>query len=241
MPGLQRQHHAGERAGEQHDRQRPDADRVELLDDVAAVDRPRDEAARRPGRRAAGTPEPRGPRASATRRRRRATSAAPPAPARGRDCAGAAAGRGCAAARSNSRLAAAARISRSSPAMNASSSACVRNWSRSSRRFRHRHVVALVHARQHVVDVLDDRRRRDAVLDVVRLLHAPAAVGLVDRAPHRVGAARRRTGSRGRGRCAPRGRWSESARPPIAGIPPCRRRESRPARPPAGRVPRAAG
>ena len=62
--GLQRQHHAGERAGQQHDRQRSDADRVELLDDVAArrsagVTRPRADLADA----AAGTPGPRARRA----------------------------------------------------------------------------------------------------------------------------------------------------------------------------------
>ena len=38
---IERQHHPGEQPGEQHDRQRADADRVELLDDVAVVDRRR--------------------------------------------------------------------------------------------------------------------------------------------------------------------------------------------------------
>ena len=38
--GLQREHGAGEQAGEQHDRERADADAVELLDDVAVVERP---------------------------------------------------------------------------------------------------------------------------------------------------------------------------------------------------------
>jgi hypothetical protein len=34
MPGLQRQHGAGKETGEHHDRQRADADLLELLDDV---------------------------------------------------------------------------------------------------------------------------------------------------------------------------------------------------------------
>ena len=38
-PLCERQHRAGEEPGQQHDRQRPDADRVELLDDVVAVER----------------------------------------------------------------------------------------------------------------------------------------------------------------------------------------------------------
>ena len=38
QPALQRQHRAGEEAGQQHDRQRFDADGVELLDDVVPVD-----------------------------------------------------------------------------------------------------------------------------------------------------------------------------------------------------------
>src|SRR6187551_2481545 len=40
---------ASEKAGEQHHRQRSDADRVELLDDVMAVDRRADDAAKRRG------------------------------------------------------------------------------------------------------------------------------------------------------------------------------------------------
>ena len=36
---LQRQHRAGEEPGQQHDRQRADADLLELLDDVVAVER----------------------------------------------------------------------------------------------------------------------------------------------------------------------------------------------------------
>src|SRR5258708_29218370 len=55
------------------------------------------------------------------------------------------------------------------------------------RRGRHRHVVPLVDAGHHLVDALDDRRRRDAVLRVVRLLDRPAAVRLADRVPHRIG------------------------------------------------------
>ena len=39
MPGLQRQHGAGEQAGQDDDGERTDADGVELLDDVAVVER----------------------------------------------------------------------------------------------------------------------------------------------------------------------------------------------------------
>ena len=56
-----------------------------------------------------------------------------------------------------------------------------------------RHVVALVHARQHVVDLLDDRRRRDAVLLVVGLLPLARRVGLADRPPASSRSSRRRT------------------------------------------------
>ena len=38
---LERQHHAGEEAGEQHDAERLDADLVHLLDEVLRVERPR--------------------------------------------------------------------------------------------------------------------------------------------------------------------------------------------------------
>ena len=47
---LQREHHAGEEAGEQDDAERLDADLVHLLDDVTDVERTReDEAERLPG------------------------------------------------------------------------------------------------------------------------------------------------------------------------------------------------
>ena len=174
-------------------------------------------------------------------RRPRHATAPPPAPATRSGLRRRRSRSRSAAARSNSRLAAAARISllerrdeRVELGLRAELIALVRH-------LRHRHVVALVDARQHVVDVLDDRRGRDAVLGVVRLLHAPAAVGLVDRAAASSRSSRRRRGSRGRARCGPRGRSSESARPPSAGTLPCRRRESRPATPPAGRALRAAG
>ena len=69
---LQRQHGAGEEPGQQHDGQRPDADRVELLDDVAEVERParRCRESSRPA--GARTPAPRGRRPSASRRAGRA-------------------------------------------------------------------------------------------------------------------------------------------------------------------------
>ena len=42
---LERQHRAGEEPGQEHDRQRLHANRVELLDDVVAVHRPRERRA----------------------------------------------------------------------------------------------------------------------------------------------------------------------------------------------------
>ena len=44
QPALQRQRRAGEEAGQQHDGQRSDADHVELLDDVVAVERAGEDA-----------------------------------------------------------------------------------------------------------------------------------------------------------------------------------------------------
>ncbi len=119
------------------------------------------------------------------------------------------------AARSNSRFAAASRISRSRPAMPPRVRPASGYCSRSSADGGHGDVVALVDAREHVVDVLDDRGRRDAVLEVVGLLHASAAVGLV----HGAGAWSRswcpHTGSPGRARCArPGRRLDERARRP---------------------------
>ena len=45
IPDLQRQHHAGEHSGQQDDGERSQTDRVELLDDIAEVERPRHQAA----------------------------------------------------------------------------------------------------------------------------------------------------------------------------------------------------
>ena len=45
---------------------------------------------------------------------------------------------------------------------------------------RRRHVVALVDARHHIVELPDDRLRRDAMLRVVGRLHRAAALGLAD-------------------------------------------------------------
>ena len=42
---LEREHHAGEHARQQHDGQRADADRIELLDDVTKIERARDQRA----------------------------------------------------------------------------------------------------------------------------------------------------------------------------------------------------
>src|SRR5437764_1142511 len=50
-----------------------------------------------------------------------------------------------------------------------------------------RHVVALVHARHHIVDLLDDRLRGDAVLLVVGTLNRPASFHLVHGRTHRIG------------------------------------------------------
>ena len=76
--GLQRQHHAGEHAGQQHDRQRADADRVELLDDVAKVERAGTPARAGTCRPCGRIPGPPGAPTSAIRRNGRATSALAP-------------------------------------------------------------------------------------------------------------------------------------------------------------------
>ena len=90
---LQRQRRAGEQAGQQHDGQRPDADHVELLDDVVAVDRRREDARGTPRRRGGRTPAPRARPSSASAVEQREHAAvrpsAPAAAARARGCAGA--------------------------------------------------------------------------------------------------------------------------------------------------------
>ena len=60
---LQRQRRAGEEPGQQHDGQRPDADDVELLDDVVAVARRGEDADDRRADHAGRTPGPRARRA----------------------------------------------------------------------------------------------------------------------------------------------------------------------------------
>ncbi len=191
--GIEREHGAGEEPGQQDDGQRADADRFELLDDVVAVERPGDHAAERGAAEAhvllhledrrlqpvCNEAQHAGylPAAERTSRPPRPSSRVLSARTRSRS----------AAARSKSRLAAAAFMSFSSSAMCASSSACVRNVGRVVLHDRNRRVVALVDARQHVVDRLDDAGRRDAVLLVVGLLPGPAALGLADRGAHRVG------------------------------------------------------
>ena len=98
-------------------------------------------------------------------------------------------------------------------------------------------VVALVDARQHVVDRLDDARRRDAVLLVVGLLPRAAALGLADGRAHRVGhdvGVHDHAAVDVAGGAA--GRLNQRARP-IAESLPCRRRESRRATLRGGRSP----
>ena len=151
------------------------------------------------------------------------------------------------AASSNSRLAAASRICCSRAAIAAARCA---GSCRSGGRHRAL-LAALVGAlgalvgdvgrEAHLVERLDDRHRRDVVLDVVGALDLAAAAHLGERALHRAGHPVGVEDGACRSRCARRARRSGSASGRCEGILPGRRRESRPATPRAGRAPRAAG
>ena len=92
-----------------------------------------------------------------------------------------------------------------------------------------------------VVDLLDDRRRLDPLLDVVRLLDARAGGSSPRSRPPSTRSSGRRTSRPCRRCCGPPGRSSGSATRSSGGSPPCRRRGSRRASPRAGRSPRAGG